>query len=94
MRMAELPPMWKELFIRFTVYVSFVNVYHLFVSVFFPFGFESGVWDLIVLVPGHCLSLYFSYSLSRLSVIFCTFFVAYINLLLVFASRFVILHLA
>ena len=61
---------------------------------FFPFGFESGVWDLIVLVPDHCLSLYFSYSLSRLSVIFCTLFVAYIYLLLVFASRFVILHLA
>ena len=22
----------------------------------FPFGFESGMWDLIVLVPDHCLS--------------------------------------
>ena len=24
----------------------------------FPFGFEGGLWDLIVLVPGHCLSFY------------------------------------
>ena len=26
----------------------------------FPFGFENGLWDLIVLVPDHCLSFYFS----------------------------------
>ena len=25
----------------------------------FPFGFESGMWDLIVLVPDHYLSIYF-----------------------------------
>ena len=25
----------------------------------FPFGFEGGMWDLIVLIPGHCLSIYF-----------------------------------
>ena len=23
---------------------------------FFPFGFEGGMWDLIVFVPDHCLS--------------------------------------
>ena len=55
--------MWKELFIRFTVTVSFVNVYHLCMCVSLPFGFESGMWDLIVLVPDHCLYFYFSYSL-------------------------------
>ena len=26
---------------------------------FFPSGFESGMWDLIVLVPDRCLSFYF-----------------------------------
>ena len=26
----------------------------------FPFGFEAGMWDLIVLVPDHCPSFYFS----------------------------------
>ena len=35
-----------------------MNVYQ-FVFVHFPFGFEGGMWDLIVLIPDHCLSIYF-----------------------------------
>ena len=27
---------------------------------YFPFGFEGRMWDLIVSVPDHCLSFYFS----------------------------------
>ena len=27
----------------------------------FPFGIEGGMWDVIVLIPDHCFSLYFSY---------------------------------
>ena len=27
----------------------------------FPVGFEGGKWELVVLVPGHCLSFYFCY---------------------------------
>ena len=30
------------------------------VSSYFPFGFEDRIWDLIVSVPGHCLSFYFT----------------------------------
>ena len=26
----------------------------------FPFSFEGGMWDLIVLIPDPCLSIYFS----------------------------------
>ena len=26
----------------------------------FPFGIEGGMWDVIVLIPFHCLSIYFS----------------------------------
>ena len=26
-----------------------------------PFGFEGGMWDLIVLVPDHCFSFYFTH---------------------------------
>ena len=26
----------------------------------FPFGFEIRMWDLVVLIPDHCLSDYFS----------------------------------
>ena len=36
----------------------FVHVYQ-FLSVSFFFGFEGGMWDLIVLIPDHCLSVYF-----------------------------------
>ena len=25
----------------------------------FPFGFEGRIWDVIVLIPDHCLSIYF-----------------------------------
>ena len=25
----------------------------------YPFGFEGGMWDLIILVADHCLSFYF-----------------------------------
>ena len=24
----------------------------------FPFGIEGGMWDVIVLIPDHCLSIY------------------------------------
>ena len=30
---------------------------------YFPFGFEGRIWDLIVSVPDHCLSFYFTSSL-------------------------------
>ena len=37
--------------------ISFIMNMHV---CFFPFfDFEGGMWDLIVLVPGHCLSLNF-----------------------------------
>ena len=38
--------------------VSFVIVFQS-VCVLFPFGFEGGMWDLSVLIPDHCLSIYF-----------------------------------
>ena len=47
--------------------VSYVNVYQ-FVCVWasFPSGFEGGVWHLIVLIPDHCLSIYFTETLRSL----------------------------
>ena len=50
--------------------MSVVNVYH-FVCASFPFGIEGWIWDLIVLVPGHCLyflSLYLQTYVCRLIV--------------------------
>ena len=47
------------MFIRSTVRVLRERL-SIFVSTYFPFGFESGIWDLIVLIPGGCLSVLFS----------------------------------
>ena len=45
--------------------VSFVNVHEfLCVCASFPFGFEGGMWNLIVLIPDHCLSIYLPLLLS------------------------------
>ena len=39
--------------------VSFVNVYQLLcMCVLLPCCFGGGMWDLIVLIPDHCLSIY------------------------------------
>ena len=45
--------------------VPFVNCRQF---MYFPFGFEGRMWDLIVLVPDHCLSFYFLSVVSFLSV--------------------------
>ena len=36
-----------------------MNVFQIYVYVSLPFGFEGGMWYLIVLIPDHCLSVYF-----------------------------------
>ena len=42
------------------LYVSFVNVHQICVCPSFPFGIECGMWDMTVLIPDHCLSIYFT----------------------------------
>ena len=49
----------KELFILFTA-SAFRKLPSIYVFSYFPFGFEGRIWDLIVSVPGHCLSFYFN----------------------------------
>ena len=51
--------MGKELFIRFTAR-AFRKLLLIYVFSYFPFGFEGSMWDLIVSVPDHCLSFYFT----------------------------------
>ena len=48
----------KELLIRYTVRV-FRERLSICVCSFFPFSFEGWMWDLIVFIPDHCLSVYF-----------------------------------
>ena len=38
-----------------------MRVFNLCVCASFSFGFEGGIWDMIVLVPDHCLSFYFNF---------------------------------
>ena len=46
-------------FIRFSA-SAFRKLPSIYVFSYFPFGFEGRMWDLIVSVPDHCLSFYFS----------------------------------
>ena len=48
----------KKLFIRFTAR-AFRKLLSIYAFIYFPFGFEGGIWDLMVSVPDHCLSSYF-----------------------------------
>ena len=48
----------KELFIRFTVLV-FRGRLSNFVCPSFPFRIEGRMWDVIVLIPDLCFSIYF-----------------------------------
>ena len=50
----------KELFIRFTAR-AFRKLLSVYVFSYLPFSFESRMWDLIVSVPDHCLSFYFTH---------------------------------
>ena len=51
-------PFGKELFIRFAA-SAFRKLLSVYVFSYFPFGFESRMWDLNVSVPDHCLIFYF-----------------------------------
>ena len=55
----------KELFILFAV-SAFRKLSSFYVFSYFPFGFEGRIWDLIVSVPDHCLSFYFTCYFVRL----------------------------
>ena len=39
---------------------AFRKLPSIYVFSYFPFGFESRMWDLIVSVTDHCLSFYFA----------------------------------
>ena len=49
----------KELFNRFAASAC-RKLPSVYVFSYFPFGFEGRMWDLIVSVPDHCFSFYFS----------------------------------
>ena len=46
------------------LYVSFVGVGQILCVSSFPFRIEGGMWDVIVLIPDHCLSIYYDLYIS------------------------------
>ena len=61
-RVAERPPVWeKKLFIRFTVRVFRERFLKFCVCHSFCFGIEGGMLYVVVLIPDHCFSFYFTY---------------------------------
>ena len=54
-------PVWKELFIRLLC-IFFVALVRFCMCPSFPFGNEGRMLDAIVLIPDHCVSVYFSVS--------------------------------
>ena len=55
----------RELFIRFAAR-AFRGLPSVYVFSYFSFGFEGRMWDLIVSVPDHCLSFYFTTNIFQL----------------------------
>ena len=45
---------------------AFRKLSSIYVFSYFPFGLEGRMWYLIVSVPDHCLSFYFSYEIVTL----------------------------
>ena len=43
---------------------AFRKLSSIYVFSYFPFGFEGRIWDLIVSVPDHCLSFYFTINVT------------------------------
>ena len=70
----------KELFIRFTAH-AFRKLLSNYVFSYFPFGFEGRVWDLIVSVPDHCLSLYLIHQWFYAPLQLCQLYLTNVNLL-------------
>ena len=70
----------KELFILFTA-SAFRKLPSIYVFSYFPFAFEGRIWDLIVSVPDHCLSFYFSMHphLDKIEVVLVVFLLTSCN---------------
>ena len=56
---AEWPPVWERAVHSVSVRVFRKRLSNSVCILFSLFGIEGGMWDVIVLIPDHCLSIYF-----------------------------------
>ena len=58
-RVAERPSIWERALHSVNCTCLSWALVKFSVCSSFPFGIEGGMWDVIVLIPDHCLSIYF-----------------------------------
>ena len=56
----QLPPVWERTVHSVNCTCLWWALVKFCVCPFFPFGIESGMWHVIVLIPDNCLSIYLS----------------------------------
>ena len=59
-RVAECPPLWERAVHSVNCTCLSWALVKFCVCPSFSFGIEGGTWDVIVLIPDHCLSIHFS----------------------------------
>ena len=59
-RVPRWPPVWEKAVRVFREHLS------VWICASFPFDFEVGMWDLIVLIPDRCFSIFLYRSMSAL----------------------------
>ena len=47
-----------------------MNILYVCMHASFPFGFEDGMWDLVVFIPDHCLSNFFTVDKAEIGIYF------------------------
>ena len=60
-KVAEWPPIWERAVYSVNCSCLPWELVKFCVCPSFPFGIEVGMWDVIVLISDHCLSIAFSY---------------------------------
>ena len=58
-RVAERPPVWERAVHSVNCTCLSWALVKFCVCPSFPFGIEGGIWNVMVLIPDHCLSIYF-----------------------------------
>ena len=56
-RVAEWPPVWERVVLSINCTCLSWALVKFCMCLSFPFGIEGGMWDVIALIPDHCVSI-------------------------------------